>query len=219
MNDERMDTAIREQAEAYNRPPETPRDAMWARIQAERVTRRDRPMPAIRPGVRWTAAVLAVAATLAVGVALGRWSASNNPSPVTATTASPSGMEGAGAVPAAYWVAADEHLSRVETFLTGFRGDVESGRVGDADLEVPARQLLRRTRLLRQSPAATDDVVLRALLDDIEFVLLQIASFAQVGDARELGFVEQGISQRSVLLRLRSVSPSGPARTASGGAL
>jgi hypothetical protein len=219
MNDERMDAAIREQAEAYHRPADIPRDAMWARIQAEREARRDRPVSAIRPRGRWTAVALAIAATLAIGVALGRWSASN-PDQVQGTGPTPARVEAAaGAVPAAYWVAADEHLSRVETFLTGFRGDVESGRVGDADLEMPARQLLRRTRLLRQSPAATDDVVLRALLDDIEFVLLQIASFAQVGDARELGFVEQGISQRSVLLRLRSVSPSGPARTASGGAL
>jgi hypothetical protein len=217
-DEERMDAVIREQAEAYHRPPPTPRDALWARIQAEREARRARPAPA-RRRVRWTVWAVGLAATLAIGVALGRFTAPATNGPDVATAPVAGGSPSSGALPAAYRVAASDHLSRVETFLTVFTGEVEAGRVGEADLELPARQLLRRTRLLRASPAAADDVVLRALLDDIEFVLLQIASFAQVGDARELGFVEQGMSQRSVLLRLRSVVPSGPARAASGGAL
>jgi hypothetical protein len=138
---------------------------------------------------------------------------------VVSVPVQPAATELVPGMPVAYRRAADEHLGRVETFLTVFRGEVQAGRVGEADFELPARQLLRRTRLLRSSPAAGDDVMLRALLDDVEFVLLQIASFAQVGDERELGFVQQGMDQRSVLLRLRSAVPSGPARTASGGAL
>jgi len=217
-DDERMDAAIRDQAEAYNRPPATPRDALWARIEAERAARRERPAPG--PRVRWTVWAVGIAATLAIGVALGRFTAPEpNGSGVVVRPESTGANRPGDALPAAYRMAASEHLSRVETFLTVFSGDVESGRAGEADLEMPARQLLRRTRLLRESPAATDDVVLRALLDDIEFVLLQIASFAQVGDERELGFVEQGLNQRSVLLRLRSAVPSTVARTASGGAL
>jgi hypothetical protein len=221
MNDERMDAAIREQAEAHNLPPEPPRDAMWGRIQAERVVRREHPVEA--PGrLRWAVWAAGIAATLVIGVMVGRLSvrpqmASN---PDTAfVLVSDSGTEPLPQVAAAYQVATGEHLSRVETFLTVFAGEVVSGRVGQADLEMPARQLIRRTRLLRQSPAAVDDVVLRALLDDVEFVLLQIASFAQVGDERELGFVEQGMNQRSVLLRLRSATPSQTARVTSGGAL
>jgi hypothetical protein len=219
-DDERMDAAIREQAEAYHRPPPTPRAEIWARIQTERAARRERP---VRESgrVRWVAWAVGMAAVLALGVALGRVTAPDGPEPRLAATDTPATLTPGPveAQPAAYQVAASEHLSRVETFLTVFSGEVASGRVGEADLEVPARQLLRRTRLLRQSPAATDDVMLRALLDDVEFVLLQIASFAQVGDERELGFVEQGLNQRSVLLRLRSGVPSPPARAASGGAL
>jgi hypothetical protein len=220
MNDEeRMDAAIREQIEAFHRPPPTPRDELWARIQAERAARRARPAPVPGRG-RWTVWAVGIAATLAIGVALGRITAPEPEGQSVAVRPESAGANGMGdALPAAYRMAASEHLSRVETFLTVFSGEVESGRVGEADLEMPARQLLRRTRLLRESPAATDDVALRALLDDVEFVLLQIASFAQVGDARELGFVEQGLNQRSVLLRLRSAVPSTVARTASGGAL
>ena len=73
-----------------------------------------------------------------------------------------------------------------------------------------ARQLLQRTRLLRQSPVVTDNVQLRNLLDDVELILLQIATFAHGGDARELDFVEQGMTERSVMLRLRSAVPAAP---------
>jgi hypothetical protein len=221
MNDERMDAAIREQAEAHNRPPEVPREAIWARIQAERVVRREH--PAWGTGrLRWAVWAAGIAATLVIGVMVGRLSVRPEVAshPVTAPgLVSDSGGDRLPQIAAAYQVAAGDHLSRVETFLTVFAGEVQAGRVGDADLEMPARQLIRRTRLLRQSPAGADDVMLRALLDDIEFVLLQIASFAQVGDERELGFVEQGMSQRSVLLRLRSATPSQTARVTSGGAL
>lgn len=217
-DEERMDAAIREQAEAYHRPPVTPREELWSRIQAERVLRAQRPAPAPRR-VRWTVWAVGLAAALAMGIALGRMTA---PAPLPEIAVVPDTVGGIGSLdgdPGAYRVVAAEHLSRVETFLTVFSGEVGSGHVADVDLELPARQLLRRTRLLRGSPAATDDVVLRALLDDVEFVLLQIASFAQVGDERELGFVQQGLNQRSVLLRLRSAMPSAPARAASGGSL
>jgi hypothetical protein len=220
MNDaERLDAAIREQAEGYHRPPETPREAVWARIQAEREARRLAPVPA-RPGrVQWLAWAAGIAALLAVGIALGRLTAPRTPVEMAAAPESSVADPLVPTGPDAYQVAATDHLSRVETFLTVFRGEVDAGRVGEAEMEMPARQLLRRTRLLRASPAARDDVILRALLDDIEFVLLQIASYAQVGDERELRFVEQGLNQRSVLLRLRTAMPSPPARTASGGAL
>ena len=213
---DRMDAAIRELAEAVNRPPAPPRDRMWARIRAER-SERARVLPA-RRRVRWTVWAVGLAATLAVGIALGRFSAPTG-EPVVAAgpdSVAPATVE---ATPAAYRVAAGEHLSEVETFLTVFTGEADAGHVGQADLEAPARRLLRRTRLLRESPAAQEDVALRALLDDVEFVLLQIASYARAGDADELGFVEQGLNQRSVLLRLRSATPGGPARAASGGAL
>jgi hypothetical protein len=73
--------------------------------------------------------------------------------------------------------------------------------------------------MLRESPVTANDVALRGLLDDVEFVLLQIASYSQAGDERELGFVEQGITERSVMLRLRSAVPAGPEPRTVGGSL
>lgn len=217
-DEERMDAAIRELAGDYHRPPATPTAAIWARIQAERAGRRERPAHA-RVRVRWVTWAVGLAATLAIGVAIGRLT-SDRPTPPesVASGGQPELADPAEGASAAYRLVATEHLSQVETFLSIFSAEASAGRPVVADFEVPARQLLRRTRLLRESPAA-DDVTLRALLDDVEFVLLQIASFAQVGDERELGFVEQGMTERSVLLRLRSALPSVPERVAAEGSL
>jgi hypothetical protein len=217
-DDERMDGRIQELARGLNEPPPTPRAAMWERIQAERASRRQAVLP-LRRRVRWVGWAVGLAATLALGVALGRLTV--RPQPTTPVAAAPdagSGLE--PGVPAAYRVAAAEHLGQVETFLTVFSAEAPGGRrLTNADFEVPARQLLRRTRMLRQSPVAANDVALRALLDDVELVLLQITAFAQVGDEQELDFVEQGITERSVMLRLRSALPSAPQRGTVGGSL
>jgi hypothetical protein len=214
-DDERLDGMIQKLAEDYHRPPDTPRAEMWARIAAERATARRHPSARVRR-VRWVGWAVGLAATLVAGVAIGRLTV-RSPG-ATPVALAPDTAGAAAAVPDAYRVAATEHMSHVETFLSVFNDEVSAGAIATADLEVPARQLLRRTRMLRASPVA-DDVAVRALLDDIEFVLLQIASYAQAGDARELGFVERGINERSVMLRLRSALPSAPVRAAAGGAL
>jgi hypothetical protein len=215
--DERVDARIRDLARDYQRPPETPRAEMWERVRAERVARNLRPAQRASRGTRWAAWAIGLAATLAVGVALGRLTA--HPEGRTAVALAPdTGSDRSEGASPAYQVATAEHLERVETFLSVFQAEVSAGRVARDDLELPARQLLRRTRLLRQSPVA-DDVALRTLLDDVELVLLQIASYAQAGDAQELQFAEQGINDRSVLLRLRSALPSAPERAIVGGAL
>ena len=217
-DDERLDTQVRDLAGGLNVPPATPRAEIWERIQAERAVRRQRPAGRVSGRVRWVGWAVGLAATLALGVALGRLSL--QPETVVPVAAGPDSVtDGAKAIPAAYRLATAQHLGRVETFLTVFASEAPGGRLATADLELPARQLLRRTRILRRSPVTADDVALRALLDDVEFVLLQIASFAQVGGDRELDFVEQGMNERSVMLRLRSALPSGPERRATGGSL
>lgn len=65
--DDRTDAAIRDAAQSYNVPPATPRDEMWARIQARRAA------PARRgaTSVRWAWASAAAAAVLLVGIGIG----------------------------------------------------------------------------------------------------------------------------------------------------
>jgi hypothetical protein len=218
MNDhEKIDGAIRKLAESYNRPPATPRGELWARIAAERAQRPARPH--VTAGrVRWVAWAVGLAATLVIGVVIGRVSAGpGTPSASPVAAAAPQAATGAQ-LPAAYRIAVGDHLSRVETFLSVFAADVGGPPAARGDFEQPARQLLQQTRLLRDSPAG-QDVALGALLDDIELVLMQIAVYGERGDAQDLGFIEQGIKDRSVLLRLRSALPSRQERLAMGGTL
>jgi hypothetical protein len=215
-DDEKMDATIRQLAESYNRPPETPRAALWERIAAERVQRRGRPRVMAR--VRWVAWVVGLAATLVIGVVIGRVTVgSGSPAAGPVAAAAPEAAAG-GQLPAAYRVAVGDHLSRVETFLSVFAADAGGPVAARGDFEQPTRQLLQQTRLLRDSPAG-NDVALRGLLDDIELVLMQIAVYGERGDAQDLGFIEQGIKDRSVLLRLRSALPSRQERLAMGGRL
>ncbi len=201
MTDDRFDWVLREAAQDYHRPPDTPREEMWQRIEAPRRARRARVL-ALRPWLRWG---LAAAAVLAIGVGLGRVSMQHQQTSVVA----PGNL--------AYRVAAAQYLSRTEALLTGFRSEARTGRI-DVQFAGQARDLLTTTRLMLDSPAA-DDPRLRSLLDDLELVLAQIAQVPQGSDRADLQLINQGLEQRSVLLRLRTANPAGPGPVRAQGAL
>ncbi len=190
MSDERFERFLRQVARGYHRPPEPPREEMWARIAAAR-SERQRP----RGVLRWS---LAAAAVLALGIAIGRYGAV--PRAVEVGTEGDSG--------AAYRVAALDHMRRVETFLTVFRSEASARPMESAPRT--ARDLLVGTRLLMASPAAQVPQV-AALLEDIELVLAQIALYSGSNGSDELELIDQGIQQRGVMLRLRAVGPAGTA--------
>lgn len=205
MMDDRFDELLREAAPEYHRPPETPREEMWARIVAERERRRQaRGVIILRPWFRWG---LGVAALLALGIAIGRWTATGPPAGPVATS------EPAGAARGvAYRVAATQYLSRAETFLTEFRADVREGPA-DARFARQAGDLLSTTRLMLDSPAG-EDARVRALLEELELVLAQISQLgARPGDRNEVDMITQGMEQRGVLTKLRTAIPAGPAAT------
>jgi len=201
MTDDRFDWVLREAAQDYHRPPDTPREEMWQRIEAAHRARRAR-VVALRPWLRWG---LAAAAVLAIGVGLGRVSMQHQQTIVVA----PGNL--------AYRVAAAQYLSRTEALLTGFRSEARTGRI-DVQFAGQARDLLTTTRLMLDSPAA-DDPRLKSLLDDLELVLAQIAQVPQGSDRADLQLINQGLEQRSVLLRLRTANPAGPGPVRAQGAL
>ncbi len=201
MTEERFEEFVRRAAQDYHRPPETPREVMWARIAAQRAERRlartaRRPVATV--WVRWG---LAAAAVLALGVAIGRSTA-----PVRQANAPVSGTSSAGnIVPTAFEVAAADHLRQVETFLTVFRSEAQGRRIDHP--AGMARELLQNTRLLMDSPAGRDPR-LAAVLDDIEIVLAQIASYSGDHDRSDLQLIDQGIEQRGLLMKLRAAVPA-----------
>jgi hypothetical protein len=210
MMDDRFDEWLRQAAQDYHRPPATPRDELWHHIATARAARQ-RQVIVIRPAMRWG---VGIAAVLALGIAIGRWSAREGES-----SSSP-GMA-AGSDPAstlAYRVAAAQYLTRTEALLTGFRAEARSPSVPAAQFARQARDLLGTTRLMLDSPAA-QDARLKGLLEDLELVLAQIAQLPSSGDREDVQSINQGLDQRSVLLRLRTANPAGPGPVRTQGAL
>jgi len=222
MLDNQFDDQLRQAAHDYNAPPETPRDLMWDRIVAERAARKEAegiekadqkgrvlPFDSFRRSTfRPVRLAAGIAALLALGIGLGRMTAPapKSPAPTTVVTeAAPRGGE------VAYRLAATEHLSQSETFLTLFRASVRQG--GNEQLaSSTARQLLATNRLLLDSPAATDNRT-RLLLQDLELVLAQIAQLSGRPSSPDLDFITNGLDDSGVMSRLRTAVPSGTSAT------
>ena len=211
MSDDRFEQLLREAAQDYHRPPATPREELWARIEAERRRRRAAPrVVGLGPAWRWG---LGMAAVLLLGIAIGRWI---RPAQQTAAPALSPSAAGARS-DLGYRLAAAQYLTRTETLLTGFRADARAGQL-DSQFVAQARDLLSSTRLLLDSPAGRD-ARLKSLLEDLELVLAQIALLPAVRDSANVELITQGMDQSSVLTRLRTANPAGPASVGVQGAL
>jgi len=191
---------LRPLIEAHHRPPETPREAIWARIAA---ARQAAPAPEVRPlrrAPRWSAWVTGIAALLLIGIGLGRWSVGARPT-----------LEAGPAAPitrpsTALNVATTQHLSRIETLLTGLRTDSDT-----PVLATQARELLATTRLFLDAPSLTDPS-LRDLLEDLELILVQVVRLQDADAPEEIEFITDGLDEHQVMLRLRRAIPAGPIR-------
>lgn len=217
MSDERddLDERLRQLAQSYNAPPPTvPRESMWARIEAERRSRRER--AAVPPPTRWrwTRPALAIAATLLLGVLLGRWSMREGATPTSTTPQVAASAPGVDSLPRAYQVATIQHLGQAEALLTTFRAEARSGEV-TAEIRPWAQELLTSTRLLLDSPAAADPQV-GPLLLRLELVLAQIVQLPSPRDTQELELIDDALEASDVLTQLRTAVPPGPVRQASG---
>jgi hypothetical protein len=183
---------------------------MWARIQAKRTPQverrpdvlplRPRPVPPARRAAAWAAGLAAV---LLIGFALGRRSSqlavpaevtvAPRPSAATPTHANP-----------ALEVAAQAHLRQAESYLTLFRASVRAGET--SDLAVPtARELLVSNRFLANAPAI--DPQTRALLLDLELVLVGISQLQASGRPEDVRLITDGLDEAGMLTRLRTASP------------
>jgi hypothetical protein len=234
MLDDRFDDQWRDAIRNYNVPPETPRDEMWAAIQAkrlenaagekaekaERAERKDAERAGQEPRVlplrsfrrltyRPVRLAAGIAALLALGIGLGRLTAPPTEVPVQPTiTTAPAPQRTSDL---AYRLATTEHLSQSETFLTLFRASMSRG--GNEQMaSATARQLLATNRLLLDSRAASDSRT-RLLLQDLELVLAQIAQLSGRPSAPDLDLITEGLEDSGVMSRLRTAVPSGTSAT------
>ena len=211
-------TSMREE---YQSPPETPREEMWSAVEAALPSAPSEPADVISLGKarqsrearkpvwrrQWTAVATAAAALLVLGVGLGRMSVEPVETPVelAANDVAPTAERSFQAV-------AVEYLTRTESVLTMVSSDARAGRI-DAEVSQWGRTLLLQTRLLLDSPAAQDQV-LRELLEDLEVILIQMArlspgQFDERVQNDELDFINEGLDDNDMMLRIRSVIPTG----------
>ena len=106
----------------------------------------------------------------------------------------------------AYTLVAAQHLIQVEALLTTFKGDLNQGRM-DAEMASWGKELLSNTRLLLDSPVASDPVR-RKLLQDLELVLVQIVQLSPGASARDRDLIKGALTDDQVLTRLRTAIPS-----------
>jgi hypothetical protein len=213
MKEDRFETLMRDAARTYRKPPEPDLDGMWAEIERESWGVVATTQPA-RIEARWfgtRASGWLAAATLVIGVGLGRASTMmrHDATPMkqqdVASVGSMSPMRSDTAFDAPYNVETSQYLGQTAALLIALPAETRSGHPDDKFVG-RAAELLTRTRLLLDSPAA-NDTQMRALLEDLELVLAQVVRLqnGQNGqDRTELDLINRALEQRDVIPRLRT---------------
>ncbi len=208
MGDEKFEEFLQREAKAYNAPPvSVPREEMFAGITARRTEDR---RPRTDNRVRSSRSVwIGMAATLLIGVAIGKFALTRQSSAAPALVAS----QGGESAPAShtdttsYARAATAELSRAEALLTAYSAAGADVAV-DKQLSGWARDILSNTRLLLDSPAAVDPAR-RKLLQDLELVLVQMVQRSpEAGANEERAHIDRSLERTQVLTRLRSTLPA-----------
>jgi uncharacterized membrane-anchored protein YhcB (DUF1043 family) len=204
MDDEQLDELLRNLQRDFNAPPPPPLDDMWATIESAHFDAPRAAVPAARSYAPW----LAAAATLLIGVAIGRYVPAGKANPAApaqsstsvATTAAPA--PDTSAIADAYRQQTTRYLGQAAALLISLPNQSASTKT-DAVFAGKAADLLVTTRLLMDSPAAQDPK-LRSLLEDLELVLVQIARLRGERNKSDLDLIHQTVEQADVLSRLNS---------------
>ena len=204
MTDDRLDELLRDAAHAYRNPPQPDLDGMWQSIEQRTWG------PAGRARRAWTTlhripAWAAIAATLVIGIAIGRASSviGRQAAPVqqvaTLGPARTVRADSAAAMP--YETETSQYLGQTAALLIALPSTMRGDRSDDR-LIARAGELLTRTRLLIDSPAARDPEM-RGLLEDLELVLAQVVRLQENHSPTELDLINRALEQRDVIPRLR----------------
>ena len=212
MTDDRFDELMRDAGRDYRVAPEPPLEAMWQEIARARWTPsageggfRVRRVARVAP---WLAAGIGMAATLMIGIAIGRQSTqSDMVAPVAEAVVD---AQDESVTP--YRIATGRHLGQAAALLVSLPADMQGG-LADSTLIEQADDLLSTTRILLDSPAA-DDPEIQTLLRDLELVLAQVSRLSTRRAAPvDVQLITDAIEERDVLPRLRTVVADLPLNT------
>ena len=156
-----------------------PREMMWARLRQQRVRGAAGDESLRRPPGRgrtsiqkFAATVTAIAATLIIGIGIGRFTQSRTAETVAVSGPKDSASRAALRASDPAVIAMEEHFARTVSLLSTVRD--ENPDVGPtANVSGWARELLGTTRMLLDEPQL-HDAHTRRLLQDLELVLIQI---------------------------------------------
>jgi hypothetical protein len=195
MTEEKLQELLQEASRSWRVPPEPRVADMWKTIEAAHF---DRPRQRLTP--HWWVLVSAVAAALIFGVAIGRYSAIDR-------SAEPRVASAAG-VAEPYGTQTSELLGQTAVLLAALPREASEGN-GQTRFAAQAEQLLVTTRLLLDSPVASDQR-LRVLLEDLELVLAQVAQLpaASRRNQAELDIITDALEERDVVPRIRTAVAS-----------
>lgn len=209
MSEERFEAWLKEHGDDYHRPPgDVPREEMWNEIVR---TRSRRPARSSLFALRYSLVQYAVAASLLIGAGIGLGYWMRGPATQGAVAEAPRIVVPDSVISnATYEVASVAHLSAVEMMLTSYRA-TQMRTEDEVAMHRLARDLLATTRLLMDSPAA-EDANRRQLLEDLEYVLVQIVQLDPNAPAEDRAIVERAIAREQVLTRIRSSIPAGFSR-------
>jgi len=202
MDEKRFDDVIRNLPDDF-RVPDPPLEEMWRVIENAHF---DRPAATSRGWTR-TAPWLAAAATLLIGIGIGRYFPSTKngvtEQSATSTASSTPAIGETSAVADAYRDQTNQYLGQAAALLISLPAK-DGSQKANATFANKAADLLVTTRLLIDSPAATQDPKLRSLLEDLELVLVQIARLRGERNKGDLDLIHQAVEQGDVLSRLNS---------------
>lgn len=193
MTEDRLNELLDDARRTWPLPPEPDYQAMWGRIEREAFA-------GVRNNARtpsWRVYSIGLAAALVIGIGLGRFTMKDAPAPTVAA------VPGDTATPAsAYDKAASELLGRTVVLLTSLPVEARSVGAGERFSNM-ATELLTNTRLLLDSPAASD-ARFKDLLEDLELVLAQIAMLQTGRTRQEIDLITDALEERDVVPRIQS---------------
>ena len=198
LSDADLDRVLADAAQHWRVAP-PPDGALFDDIAAEVF---DAPVAAARVsrGPSWRIVGLAAAACLVIGVALGRVSRPSGPTLAQAPASAPSVATPAAADPAQRLT--EDLLGRTALLLASLPANPTAGS-RDARLADNAARLLATTRVLLDAPTAQYRR-LRALLEDLELVLVQVARLRTPREGSDLSIIRAAVAERDLVPRLRS---------------
>ncbi len=205
MTDDRFDELMRDAAHTYRKPPEPDFEAMWNAVARE--TWGASTVTASRRSFRLLPGI-GIAATLLLGIGIGRATVringapSNGASTVAGTPVA--ARTDSLSEPAPYSTETSQYLGQTAALLIALPSEVKAGRANGQFL-TRAGELLTRTRLLLDSPAANDPTM-RNLLEDLELVLAQVVHLENNQSRTELDLINRALEQRDVIPRLRTAA-------------